>query len=145
MKNVNFTVNGQSIEAAVEPRTHLADFLREHCRLTGTVRMCARLVRGRDTGGNFDPIPPPDASDRLALARRGRAKREASVGSDSLWSDQFAIPAADGVLSMTNYHGSLVVAGYFTTLGDQSVSHVAIRTGSRWTDMGAGTAGLACC
>jgi len=30
-------------------------------RLTDTVRMCARLVRGRDTGGNFDLIPPPEA------------------------------------------------------------------------------------
>jgi non-haem Fe2+, alpha-ketoglutarate-dependent halogenase len=36
-------------------------YIPAHCRLTGTVRMCARLVRGRDTGGNFDLIPPPEA------------------------------------------------------------------------------------
>src|SRR6266567_864735 len=29
------------------------------CRLTGSVRMCARLVRGHDSGGHFDLIPPP--------------------------------------------------------------------------------------
>jgi non-heme Fe2+,alpha-ketoglutarate-dependent halogenase len=30
------------------------------CRLTGPVRMCARLVRGKDTGRHFDLIPPPE-------------------------------------------------------------------------------------
>lgn len=34
-------------------------YIPAHCRLTGTVRMCARLVRGRDTGGHFDLIPAP--------------------------------------------------------------------------------------
>ena len=49
MKNVNFTVNGQSIEAAVEPRTHLADFLREHAGLTGTHLGCEHGVCGACT------------------------------------------------------------------------------------------------
>jgi hypothetical protein len=35
-------------------------YIPAHCRVTGSVRMCARLVRGRDTGGNFDLIPPPE-------------------------------------------------------------------------------------
>jgi non-heme Fe2+,alpha-ketoglutarate-dependent halogenase len=35
-------------------------YIPAHCRLTGSVRMCARLVRGRDTGGNFDLIPGPE-------------------------------------------------------------------------------------
>jgi non-haem Fe2+, alpha-ketoglutarate-dependent halogenase len=30
------------------------------CRLTGPVRMCARLVRGENAGGHFDLIPPPE-------------------------------------------------------------------------------------
>ena len=49
MKKVNLTVNGQSIEAAVEPRTHLADFLREHAGLTGTHLGCEHGVCGACT------------------------------------------------------------------------------------------------
>jgi hypothetical protein len=45
-------------------------YIPAHCRLTGTVRMCARLVRGRDTGGNFDLIPAPEGElHPAALAR----------------------------------------------------------------------------
>ena len=45
-------------------------YIPAHCRLTGTVRMYGRLVRGRDTGGNFDPIPPPEGElHPAALAR----------------------------------------------------------------------------
>lgn len=43
------TVNGRKIEALVEPRTHLADFLREHCRLTGTHLGCEHGVCGACT------------------------------------------------------------------------------------------------
>jgi hypothetical protein len=40
------------------------------CRLTGPVRMCARLVRGEDSGGHFDLIPPPEGElHPAALAR----------------------------------------------------------------------------
>jgi hypothetical protein len=41
-----------------------------HCRLTGTVRMYARLVRGRDNFDHFEPIPPPEGElHPAALAR----------------------------------------------------------------------------
>jgi aerobic carbon-monoxide dehydrogenase small subunit len=43
------TVNGRRIGASVEPRTHLADFLREHCRLTGTHLGCEHGVCGACT------------------------------------------------------------------------------------------------
>lgn len=46
---LNLTVNGQSITAVVEPRTHLADFLREHERLTGTHLGCEHGVCGACT------------------------------------------------------------------------------------------------
>ena len=36
MPNVEMTVNGKRVSAAVEDRTLLVDFLREHLRLTGT-------------------------------------------------------------------------------------------------------------
>jgi non-heme Fe2+,alpha-ketoglutarate-dependent halogenase len=45
-------------------------YIPAHCRLTGSVRMCARLVRGRDRFGNFDLIPPPEGElHPAALAR----------------------------------------------------------------------------
>jgi len=43
------TVNGERREATVEPRLTLADFLREHCRLTGTHLGCEHGVCGACT------------------------------------------------------------------------------------------------
>jgi carbon-monoxide dehydrogenase small subunit len=42
-------VNGESVQALVEPRTHLADFLREQLRLTGTHLGCEHGVCGSCT------------------------------------------------------------------------------------------------
>ena len=49
MTPIALTVNGRKIQALVEPRTHLADFLREHCRLTGTHLGCEHGVCGACT------------------------------------------------------------------------------------------------
>jgi carbon-monoxide dehydrogenase small subunit len=49
MMPVALTVNGQSVQASVEPRTHLADFLREQQRLTGTHLGCEHGVCGACT------------------------------------------------------------------------------------------------
>jgi carbon-monoxide dehydrogenase small subunit len=49
VKQLNLTVNGQSVAATVEPRTHLADFLREHEGLTGTHLGCEHGVCGACT------------------------------------------------------------------------------------------------
>ena len=49
MKNLNLTVNGHSVSAVVEPRMHLADFLREHQGLTGTHLGCEHGVCGACT------------------------------------------------------------------------------------------------
>jgi len=43
------TVNGRKVSAVVEPRTHLADFLREHQLLTGTNVGCEQGVCGACT------------------------------------------------------------------------------------------------
>jgi carbon-monoxide dehydrogenase small subunit len=43
------TVNGSTCTASVEPRTTLADFLREECRLTGTHLGCEHGVCGACT------------------------------------------------------------------------------------------------
>ena len=49
MTPVSLTVNGRKVAAMVEPRTHLGDFLREHCRLTGTHLGCEHGVCGACT------------------------------------------------------------------------------------------------
>jgi carbon-monoxide dehydrogenase small subunit len=49
MRPIAITVNGQRIEAQVEPRTHLADFLREARGLTGTNLGCEHGVCGACT------------------------------------------------------------------------------------------------
>ncbi|HZS85104.1 MAG TPA: (2Fe-2S)-binding protein [Stellaceae bacterium] len=46
---ITLTVNGRRVEATVEPRTHLADFLREQQRLTGTHLGCEQGVCGACT------------------------------------------------------------------------------------------------
>jgi aerobic-type carbon monoxide dehydrogenase small subunit (CoxS/CutS family)/carbon monoxide dehydrogenase subunit G len=46
---VSITVNGRAEQALVEPRTHLADFLREHLHLTGTHLGCEQGVCGACT------------------------------------------------------------------------------------------------
>jgi len=49
MKQVAMMVNGRPVEAEVEPRTSLADFLRERERLTGTNLGCEHGVCGACT------------------------------------------------------------------------------------------------
>ena len=46
---LELSVNGQARRATVEPRTTLADFLREQCRLTGTHLGCEHGVCGACT------------------------------------------------------------------------------------------------
>jgi carbon-monoxide dehydrogenase small subunit len=49
MMPVAIKLNGQLVQTSVEPRTHLADFLREHQRLTGTHLGCEHGVCGACT------------------------------------------------------------------------------------------------
>ena len=49
MNTVAFTLNGRAVTAEVEPRTHLADFLRERLHLTGTHLGCEHGVCGACT------------------------------------------------------------------------------------------------
>ena len=48
-RTLSLTVNGRSIEAVVEPRMHLADFIRDVLRLTGTHLGCEHGVCGACT------------------------------------------------------------------------------------------------
>lgn len=49
MRAVALTVNGQAVRADIEPRTNLADFLRDHLTLTGTHTGCEHGVCGACT------------------------------------------------------------------------------------------------
>jgi carbon-monoxide dehydrogenase small subunit len=49
MRAISLIVNGREVTAAIEPRTHLADFLREHLRLTATHLGCEHGVCGACT------------------------------------------------------------------------------------------------
>jgi aerobic carbon-monoxide dehydrogenase small subunit len=84
---VRLTVNGRPIEASVEPRCSLADFLREHLGLTGThvgcehgvCGACTVLVDGRSARSclvlavqlegaavtTIEGLTPPDGLSRL--------------------------------------------------------------------------------
>ncbi len=46
---ITLRVNGETVQAEVEPRVHLADFLREHLSLTGTHLGCEHGVCGACT------------------------------------------------------------------------------------------------
>ena len=56
MRTVPLTVNGEDVTATVEPRTSLADFLREERRLTGPHLGCEHGVCGACTV-NLDGVP----------------------------------------------------------------------------------------
>jgi hypothetical protein len=45
-------------------------YIPAHCRLTGSVRMFARLARGRDSAGNFAAIPAPEGEFHPAALDR---------------------------------------------------------------------------
>ena len=49
LKPIHLTLNGEAVQAEVEPRTHLADFLRESRGLTGTNLGCEHGVCGACT------------------------------------------------------------------------------------------------
>lgn len=52
-------------------------YIPAHCRITSSVRMLTPLVRGANTGGNFDILPPPSEGEfhPAALARHEDAYR----------------------------------------------------------------------
>jgi len=53
---ISLLINGERVDAAVTPNTHLADFLREQCNLTGTHLGCEHGVCGACTV-HLDGVP----------------------------------------------------------------------------------------
>jgi len=71
MKTISLNVNGRQTSATVEPRRHLADFLRENCLLTGTHLGCEHGVCGACTV--LLDGEPVRSCITLAVAADGRA------------------------------------------------------------------------
>ena len=93
---ITLTVNGERVAAPVEPRTHLADFLREALGLTGTrlgcehgqcgactVRRDGRIVRAcllfavQADGGTIETIEGLSASGEIADLQQEFIRRNA--------------------------------------------------------------------
>jgi aerobic carbon-monoxide dehydrogenase small subunit len=73
LKPVSLKINGEAIEALIEPRTHLADFLRENRGLTGTNLGCEHGVCGACTL-EIDGVPARSCIT-FAVACNGAAVR----------------------------------------------------------------------
>ena len=73
VKPISLNVNGEAVEALVEPRTHLADFLRESRGLTGTNLGCEHGVCGACTL-EIDGVPARSCIT-FAVACNGAAVR----------------------------------------------------------------------
>jgi carbon-monoxide dehydrogenase small subunit len=69
MRALTLTVNGKAVSANVEPRTHLADFLRDNLNLTGTHLGCEHGVCGACT--LFIDGAPARSCITLAIACNG--------------------------------------------------------------------------
>ncbi len=73
VKPISLNINGEAVEAFVEPRTHLADFLRESRGLTGTNLGCEHGVCGACTL-EIDGVPARSCIT-FAVACNGAAVR----------------------------------------------------------------------
>ncbi len=72
MTKVSLTVNGAALSAEIEPRTHLADLLRETHNLTGTHIGCEHGVCGACT------LLVDGVADTLLHHLRGRLRKRRS-------------------------------------------------------------------
>jgi carbon-monoxide dehydrogenase small subunit len=73
VKSIRLTINAEQVQAEVEPRTHLADFLRERQGLTGTNLGCEHGVCGACTL-EIDGVPARSCIT-FAVACNGAAVR----------------------------------------------------------------------
>jgi len=80
-RNITLQVNGRTVEAQVEPRTNLADFLRAALRLTGThvgcehgvCGACTVIVDGRATRSCLMLAVQADGAEVETVESLGRA------------------------------------------------------------------------
>jgi aerobic-type carbon monoxide dehydrogenase small subunit (CoxS/CutS family) len=80
-RNITLQVNGRKVEAQVEPRTNLADFLRATLRLTGThvgcehgvCGACTVIVDGRAARSCLMLAVQADGAEVETVERLGRA------------------------------------------------------------------------
>ena len=86
MGDILITVNDEEIETNVEPRTHLADFLRENLRLTGTHLACEHGICGACTVLLDDE--PVRSCLMFAIACNGRNVKTIEGFEDDIIMDQ---------------------------------------------------------
>ena len=78
MSDITMNVNGRTVTGSVEPRTHLADFLREDLLLTGTHLGCEQ-GRGALFVARTVPALPKVDNVGLAAFARGSVRIEHDV------------------------------------------------------------------
>jgi ectoine hydroxylase-related dioxygenase (phytanoyl-CoA dioxygenase family) len=88
-------------------------YIPAHCRLTGTVRMCAPLVRGRDCGGHFDLLPSPEGEFHpAALTRHEEAYRRYRANyAEQIEAHDRACASVEGVAPRTALDPALHLVG----------------------------------
>ena len=101
--SISLEVNGERVEAYVLPRTNLADFLREHLKLTGTHVGCEHGVCGACTV----LVDGASARSCLMLAVQANGRRIETVESLANGSDLHPLQQA-----LARHHG--LQCGYCT-------------------------------
>ena len=88
-------------------------YIPAHCRLSGTVRMYALLVRGCDTGANFDLLPPPEGEFHpAALAHHEEAYRRYRANyAEQIETHDRAFANASGIASPTALDPAVYLVG----------------------------------
>jgi hypothetical protein len=95
----------------------------------------------RAASGPVDPRAALLARVRELSASRPRAI-VASSADDARWADDFGLPVVDGrVWDFAEYHGELIVGGYFRQIGGGIVNYVARWDGTAWHSLGGGLDG----
>ena len=81
--NLEVTVNGATVEAEVEPRLLLCDFIRHHLKLTrthagremGACDACTAILDGEPTRSHLTFAPARSRARRLRPGRENRPRR----------------------------------------------------------------------
>ena len=119
MTTVNLTVNGRMLSADVEPRTHLADLLRETHNLTGTHIGCEQGVCGACT------LLIDDLPARSCITFAVACEKAVITTIEGLDDDEIARELR---AAFTAYHG--LQCGYCTPGMIVSARDVVLRMGS---------------
>ena len=85
---LELTINGETSQYAIDPRTPLIDVLRDHCRLTGAKSVCREgfcgactvIIDGEPVPSCLRPVGMLVGSEIVGLNASGRAPAAAVAG-----------------------------------------------------------------